>query len=115
MWVGFCLNTRKHFFVKVISKPTEGPQVALRNGTSGFWKSSSFQKSFLHVFVWQKKLLKKTVKKTRVNKEHFEVAKFTQKKILKRVFMFLFKIYLQKNSLTYTYYINLVARNMQRK
>ena len=29
--------------------------------------------------------------------------------------MFLFKIYLQKNSLTYTYYINLVARNMQRK
>ena len=29
--------------------------------------------------------------------------------------MFFFKIYLQKNSLRYTYYINLVARNMQRK
>lgn len=55
------------------------------------------------------------VKKTRVNKEHFEVAKFTHKKFKKECFMFLFKIYLQKNSLRYTYYINLVARNMQRK
>ena len=30
------------------------------------------------------------VKKTRVNKEHFEVAKFTHKKFKKECFMFFF-------------------------
>ena len=38
MWLGFCLNTRKHFFVEVFfkKKPAERSYVALKSGTRDF-------------------------------------------------------------------------------
>ena len=111
----FLSKHRKALFCKGYIKANRRTSGCSQKRYQWFLKKFFLSEILFACFCVTKKIVKKTVKKTRVNKEHFEVAKFTHKKFKKECFMFLFKIYLQKNSLRYTYYINLVARNMQRK
>ena len=45
IWVGFCLNTGKRFFLRgFILKPTERAKVLLKNGTRDFQNSPLFER-----------------------------------------------------------------------
>ena len=69
MWLGFCLNTRKHFFVEVFlkKKPAERSYVALKSGTRDF--EIALRLRDRQAFKWQLPEVRSTARKrTRANK-----------------------------------------------